>query len=698
MAGSPTPSESLLSAIVQSSDDAIVSKDLNSIVTSWNPAAEEMFGYAPEEVIGRSIRLIIPTERQHEEDEVLARIRAGERVDHFETQRRRKDGSIVDVSLSISPVRDAEGRIIGASKIARDISDRIRARATAERTRQHSGYLAQLSAAFAGSLEPEQVLTIAATLSVPFFADWCAIDVMLPTGQIERVTVRHVDPAKVALAAKVRERYEDPRSPASPVTVIRTGQASIIPDITDHMILDSARGDAERVALVRSLGLVSYLCLPLTVHGRCIGALTLATAESERRYDEDDIRVAQEAAARIGLAFDNARAYEQLQAANQLKDEFLATLSHELRTPLNAILGYARMLRAGILKADRHDQALETVERNATTLTQMVEDVLDVSRIAAGKIRLHIQPVDLVAVIRDALATVTPGAEAKGVRLEAVMESDVGHVSGDPDRLQQVIWNLLSNAVKFTPRGGRAQLRLQRVNSHIEISISDTGIGIREDFLPHLFERFRQGDSTTTRAHGGLGLGLAIARRIIELHGGRIEAFSPGEGKGATFRVHLPLMIVHGEAGERRVHPRSPSRENLAVFPSLPDVSVLVVDDDPDAVALVREILESVGARVRTAASALDALDVIAAEAPDVMVSDLGMPGMDGFELIQRVRQMEGAVRDLPAAALTAYARSEDRARALRLGFEMHLAKPIDPSELIAAVASLARRRKVSPR
>jgi CheY-like chemotaxis protein len=397
------------------------------------------------------------------------------------------------------------------------------------------------------------------------------------------------------------------------------------------------------------------------------------------------------------MAVDNASAYEQLQAANQLKDEFLATLSHELRTPLNAILGYARMLRSGILKQERRAQALETIERNASTLTQMVEDVLDVSRITAGKIRLHIQPVDLATVVRDALATVTPAADAKGVRLEAIIEPHVGPVSGDPDRLQQVIWNLLSNAVKFTSRGGRVQTRLQRVNSHVEINVSDTGIGIREDFLPHLFERFRQGDSGTTRAHGGLGLGLAIAHRIVELHGGTIRAFSPGEGQGSTFRVELPVMIIHMEVDpERRVHPRAEGLRPVLELPALPDVSVLAVDDDPDALGLVREILESSGARVRTATSARDALESIEREVPDVLVSDLGMPGMDGYDLIQRLRGMEGPAKNLPAAALTAYARSEDRAKALRFGYAMHLAKPIDPSELIAAVASLARGRTLS--
>src|SRR5258706_6792375 len=249
----------------------------------------------------------------------------------------------------------------------------------------------------------------------------------------------------------------------------------------------------------------------------------MATGDSGRRFDRDDVRIAEDAASRAALAVDNARAYEELQAANQLKDEFLATLSHELRTPLNAILGYSRMLRSGILKEDRKGQALETLERNATSLTQMVEDVLDVSRIAAGKIRLHIQPVDLATVLRDALATITPAADSKGVRLEPILEAHAGPVSGDADRLQQVVWNLLSNAVKFTPRGGRVQMRLQRVNSHVEVTVSDTGICIREDILPHLFERFRQGDSTTTRTDGGARAGLPDARRLGARHRGPIQ-------------------------------------------------------------------------------------------------------------------------------------------------------------------------------
>ena len=695
------PLQALFAAIVRSSDDAIVSKDLNSIVTSWNHAAEEMFGYTAKEMIGRSIRTIIPHDRQHEEDAVLASIRQGLSVDHYETVRLRKSGALVHISLSVSPIRNAEGTVIGASKIARDISMRLRAQAITDRARRQGIFLARLTTSFSGTMNYTDRLTELATLSVPELSDWCVVDAVTTNGQIERVTIKHIDPNKVALAGQIHERYADPLALASAVEVIRTGKPAIVPMISDEVLVAAAAGDDELLRLVRSLGLVSYVCLPLMVHGSTLGALTFATAESGRQYDDDAIRFLQDVASRAALALDNARSYEQLQAANRMKDEFLATLSHELRTPLNAILGYARMLRAGMLKDEKRDNALDTLERNATSLTQIVEDVLDVSRIAAGKIRLNVQSLDLPVVMHDALATVMPAAEAKGVRIQSIVEPDIGPVSGDPERLQQVMWNLLSNAVKFTPRGGRVQVRLQRVNSHIEISVSDSGVGIREDFLPHLFERFRQADSTTTRAHGGLGLGLAIARQIVELHGGTIHALSGGEGKCATFRIELPVMIVHSAVvvdAEPRVHPRTQVRVTPMHDHALSDVRVLAVDDDADALTLVREILETAGAQVFTAASAPAALAVLEEQSPDVLISDLSMPGMDGFELIQRVRTLTNEKKDIPAAALTAYARSEDRARALRTGFEMHLAKPIDPSELIAAVVSLARRRSGATR
>ena len=405
-------------------------------------------------------------------------------------------------------------------------------------------------------------------------------------------------------------------------------------------------------------------------------------------------RLAVGAAAWASLALQNARLYADAQAANRTKDEFLAVLSHELRTPLNAIVGYSRLLRAGILSPEKAARGLDTLERNASWLTQIVEDVLHVSRIVSGKIRLDVQPVELPIVVDNAVATVQPAADAKGVRIQTIIDPRVGPVSGDPGRLQQVVWNLMSNAVKLTPRNGRVQVRLERVSSHVEIVVSDTGVGIRPDFLPYVFERFRQADSGTTRKSGGLGLGLAIVRHIVEMHGGTVEASSTGEGQGATFRVRLPAMIIHPDALQtRHEHPRTERLTPLTELGDLGGIHVLAIDDEEDALTLLRVVLETAGAEVTTLNSPMTALDRIAEVKPHVLVIDLGMPEMDGFELMTQIRKSPNAfVRNLPAAALTAFARSEDRTKALRSGFEMHLAKPVDPGELVASVATLARR------
>jgi CheY-like chemotaxis protein len=352
------------------------------------------------------------------------------------------------------------------------------------------------------------------------------------------------------------------------------------------------------------------------------------------------------------------------------------------------------MLRSGVVAPERKDRAIETIERNATSLTQIVEDVLDISRIVSGKMRLDVQPVNLPDIVRGAVDAITPAADAKGVRVETVLDPDAAPVSGDPERLQQVLWNLLSNAVKFTNRGGRVQVRLERINSHLEVAVSDTGIGIPLEFLPHVFERFRQADAGIARERGGLGLGLSIARQLMEMHGGTIEAASGGPDQGATFRVRIPLMIVHPIREDApRVHPRSTGGAPGIAGRDLRDVSVLAVDDEADALALVSEVLEAAGARVSTARTAADALRSLEADVPDVLVADLGMPHVDGFQFIDCVRRHPNArIREVPAAALTAYARSEDRIKALRAGFQIHLAKPIDPAELVTTIAALAKR------
>jgi PAS domain S-box-containing protein len=420
-------------------------------------------------------------------------------------------------------------------------------------------------------------------------------------------------------------------------------------------------------------------------------------------------------AAQAGIAIDNARLYEAAQQAaeerkallereraarsaaerlSEMKDEFLATLSHELRTPLNAILGWAHVLRTRPRTESDVLRALDTIERNARAQTQLIEDLLDMSRITAGKLRLDVQSIHPVAFIDAAIETVKPAADAKRITLHTQLDPDAGPVLGDSGRLQQVIWNLLSNAIKFTPGGGSVQVTVGRAASQVEISVADTGAGIRPEFIPHLFERFRQDDASTTRQYGGLGLGLSIVKRLVELHGGTVHVASPGENQGTTVTVRLPLAAVHRSARMGGGHPASTGAPAPGAHRTeLAGITVLVVDDHPDARDLVTRVLEDCGARVTAAGSAEEALSLVQSQAPHVLVTDIGMPETDGFELLRRIRALDPERGGrIPAVALTAFARPEDRTLVLRSGFQVHVPKPVDPAELVATVASVARR------
>lgn len=383
------------------------------------------------------------------------------------------------------------------------------------------------------------------------------------------------------------------------------------------------------------------------------------------------------------------------EAATHAKDEFLAVVSHELRTPLNAILGWAGLLRAGKLDPSGVTQAVETIERNAKSQAKLIEDLLDFSRIISGKLRLEVGPVELTSVVETAIDVIRPAADAKGIRLQVVLDPKVGPVPGDADRLQQMMWNLLSNAIKFTPKGGRVQVRLGRINSHVEITVSDTGQGINPEFLPFVFERFLQGDNTTTRRHGGVGLGLAITRHLTELHGGTISADSMGEGQGSTFTLKLPLISVYNSASELQVtpeqlQPRNGPDEQFAAMPRLDGLRVLVVDDESDARNLLTTVLSQSGAQVTAVSTVADALEKLKLIKPDLLLSDIEMPNEDGYSLIRKVRLLAKNQGGLtPAIALTAHARSSDRMRALSAGFQMHLPKPVEPLELVTVIANL---------
>jgi PAS domain S-box-containing protein len=424
--------------------------------------------------------------------------------------------------------------------------------------------------------------------------------------------------------------------------------------------------------------------------GHIIGVIVVFHDVSERRHAEQE---------REQLLKREQAARSEAEAADRLKDEFLATVSHELRTPLTSILGYAEMMRADRLNDNDTGHAVEVIARSARAQAEIIDGILDVSRIITGKFHIDAKAVELAPIMRAAIDTLRPAASAKAIALTVSLDQADGLVAGDPARLQQIIWNLISNAIKFTPQGGRVEVRLERVGAHLEIKVSDSGIGINEQFLPFIFERFRQADSSTTRAHGGLGLGLAIVRHLVELHGGTVQAESRGEGQGAVFTVRLPLAAAHetqASAARDAVSETHPAHAPEGLSTGRPDLAglrVLVVDDEPDTLEILCMVLAQYGAEVRAAASTADALEAFLQWKPDLLVSDLGMPGEDGYALISKIRALapeQGAT--IPAAALTAYVREEERQRALAAGYQTHIPKPVDPTALAAAIAGLAKR------
>ena len=702
-----------LAAIVRSADEVIVGKDLNGIVTSWNPAAERLFGFTAQETIGRSIRIIVPADRQAEEDEVLSRLRRGETIEPFETVRVRKDGTPIDVAVTVSPIKNADGRIVGASKIARDIGERLRgeaerakllaaeqaARARAELAERRATLLSEASAALSSSLDSATALRSVSRLVVPGFADWCIVDLMTRENALERVVVVAADPDAGALLAELQRYVPDWTSSQPAAQALQSRKTLVIPEVTEDTLISTAR-DERHLALMRQLHPRSAVAVPMTTRQRIVGAITLVRTTPGHPYDAGDVAMAEELARRAALAVDNAALFTdaeearmQAEEANRAKDEFLAVLSHELRTPMNAVYGWARMLQMGQIDPGTTPRALDAIVRNAHVQLQLIDDLLDVSRIISGKMRLDIRPVDLHRVLESALDAVRPAAEAKMLRLQSLLDPSAGPVNGDPDRLQQVVWNLLMNAVKFTPKEGRIQLTLQRVNSHLEIVVSDTGVGIQRELLPVIFDRFKQGDTGSTRTHGGLGLGLALVRHLVELHGGAVTAESAGEGQGATFRVKLPRAAAFVESKGERVHPTAGQPVPAYRGPSLRGLRVLVVDDDPDALDLIATILRRADAEAMQCSSPPEALALLRSWKPHVLLSDIEMPGEDGYSLIRKVRALDGSDGgQIPAVALTAYGRPEDRVRSLSSGFSMHMAKPVDPIELGVIVANLAGR------
>ncbi len=703
-----------LAAIIESSDDAIISKSLEGIILSWNKGAERIFGYAAEEVIGQSISILIPLDRLDEEPIILERLKSGARIDHYETIRLTKDGRSVNISLTISPIKDRSGNIIAASKIARDITERKQAEATLSALKDEFEtqvkdlrQLHEMSASLMNKLDIESVLeeVLRATLAIQ------STDMGL---------LWLSDPAHGRLNLKVHSGFDEqflktvasvPYGAGACGACFEQRRRIIVEDVEIDPIFSEDR-EAARLAGFRA----GHYTPLFTRGGTIIGVLSVHFRQP-RRPSEREIRLMDLYARMAADIIENARLHYQVQQeliareqvlereqiararaeeASRLKDEFLATVSHELRTPLNAIIGWSHMLRSGRLDDATATRALETIERNAKSQAQLVEDILDVSRVITGKLRLNIAQVDLVPVINAAVDCVQLAADSKGIQLAVAIDPAARHISGDASRLQQVVWNLLANAIKFTPSGGTVEVRLEHTGSDVKICVSDTGQGIHPDFLPFIFDRFRQGDGTTTRTHGGLGLGLAIVRHLVETHGGTVHAESAGLGQGATFIIRLPLMLTPEQindqkrfTGTRPVY--TPANTNLNSLPMLDGIRVLLVDDDPDTLHMLKLLLMEHKANVKTASSVAEALEVLQSYKPNVVVSDLSMPGEDGYSLIRKLRAVDAnLVKPIPAVALTAYARIEDRVRALSAGFDMFVPKPVEPHELLTAIANLA--------
>ncbi len=688
----------LLNAISDSTGDVIFAKDRAGRMRYANAAALALIGKPAPDVLGKT-DLEFLGERSAalgvmENDRRIMESGAPEDVEESVPL---PDGTRRIWSSRKRPDRDEAGSVIGLFGVSRDITEQKRA---SERARR----LYEVAAALAEAVTPEDVARVT--------VDQGILAVGATAGSLAFVTAEGAHLELAGWVGYLPEAIAGWRrlpvdAPVPLAETIRTGQPVYIQSPEDRQARYPALG-----SFSAAQGTLSSACIPLLAGGQCVGALGLSFDRPGASASAEDRELLLSLGRQCAQALERARLFEaeqrarvEAEHAGRMKDEFLTTLSHELRTPLNAILGWATMLSSRPADEEQVLHGLAAIQRNARAQTQIIGDLLDMSAIVSGKVRLDIQRTDLADVLQAATDSIRPAAEAKGIRLRTVLDSDTGPVRGDPSRLQQVFWNLLTNAVKFTARGGQVEMVLQRVHSHLEVTVADTGEGIPAEFIHHVFDRFRQADATITRRHGGLGLGLALVKQLTELHGGTVSVASRGAGQGSTFTVRLPLSIAHESqtpaAGETAPLQQEARTMNQSEHQRLEGLKIVVVDDEPDARELLDEMLTESGAIVRTAGSAAAALATLDAEWPDVLVSDIGMPVEDGYSLVTKVRALEltdgGRGPRIAALALTAYARPEDRVSALRSGFDMHVAKPFDPDELLAVIASLARRTSVFP-
>jgi len=765
-----------LAAIVEASNDAIIGKSLQGVIRSWNPGAERLFGYSAQEAIGESITMLFPSDRLHEEADFMRRIHKGERVDRYETVRVRKDGTPIPVSVTLAPINDREGSIVGVAKIARD----IRAQRDAERRLRADELLFRTTLTSIG----DAVITTDGDGQVTFLnpvaervTGWTNAEAHgRPLGDVfmivnEETSLRAENPVARALregvvvglanhtvltardgtrrpiddsAAPIRdaaghvfgavlvfrdisERRQRERDLQILAAIVASSDDAIVSKTLDGTITAWSPG-AERIfgwtrteAIGQNIRVIippdrwaeEDLILKCIRRAERIEALeTVRVAKDGRRIDIElsisPVRAGNGAGKIIGAAkiardiserrrADDARgvllrraeaARAEADAANRMKDQFLAILSHELRTPLSAMLGWVQMLRNREVSAERTQHALDVIHRNTVLQAKLIDDLLDIARVQTGKLHLEKQPVQLVRIIEDAIDAFQRDLGAQQLVLERHLDPEAGVVLGDPTRLEQVVINLLANAVKFTPPGGRIGVTLERDGEYALIEVRDSGVGIDADDLPYIFERFAQVGGSSARAHAGLGLGLTIVRHLVEVHGGTVAASSQGKGRGATFAVRLPVI------SEPVVIPDRATLDTPARVP-LDGIKVFVVEDDTDAAEMIATVLRQHRAEVITVNSAEAALNFLVEYRPDVLICDIGLPDIDGYALMTHVRQMERArgYPPTPSVALTGFAGEGERVRAASAGYHVHITKPVEPDTLVKIIADIVFRR-----
>lgn len=678
----------LLAAIINSSDDAIISKDLNGIITSWNKGAERVFGYTAEETIGRSVTMLIPPERLKEEPKILERLRRGERVDHFETIRVRKDGTLINISLTISPIRDTQGRIVGASKIARDITDRKHAETSLKTQAERLRLLWEAAGVLLSADDPDAMLRqLFARIGPHINADTYFNYMVNESGDALRLA--SCVGISVETARKI-SRLEFGTAVCGTVAVQRR------PIVATHI----QSSDDPKVQLVKSFGIRSYACNPLIVDNVLLGTLSFAS-RSRDQFDPDEFEFLQTICHYVAVAYERLRLLDRLKEADRRKDEFLATLAHELRNPLAPIRNAVRVQRLKGTNEPEMRWSRDVIDRQVEHLTRLIDDLLDLSRITRNKLELRRQRVDLADVINGAVESSRPAIEQCGHQLTVTLPSEPVYLNADLVRLAQVFLNLLNNAAKYTEGKGQiwltAEVRDQgfgaksqesgigdsdRPSREVVVRVKDTGVGIPPEKLPHLFEIFFQVDRSLERSQGGLGIGLSLVRRLVELHGGRVEVQSDGVGKGSEFIVYLPVLV-------EQQHSNSPFKfTNNGPISTPAARRILVVDDNRDSADSLAVLLRLVGHEVRTAYDGVEGVEAAERYRPEIILLDIGMPKLNGHDACRRIRAQKWS-ENMVLIALTGWGQEEDRRLTAEAGFDAHMVKPIDPTMLTELTASL---------